>query len=87
MEVALRAINILAAFENIRQSPEIDPDSLHFFLRLLQQHGTYIQNNLEFSHIATSNHYLSDVAGLLWLGVLLPELARVWPDRTAPRDG
>ena len=74
MEVALRAINILAAFENIRHSPDLDPDSLHFILKLLQQHGTYIQNNLEFSHIATSNHYLSDVAGLLWLGVMLPEL-------------
>ena len=80
MEVALRAINILAAFENIRQSSELDPDSLHFILRLLQQHGAYIQTNLEFSHIATSNHYLSDVAGLLWLGVMLPELrdARQW---------
>jgi hypothetical protein len=80
MEVALRAINILAAFENIRQSPELEPDSLHFILRLLQQHGNYIDNNLEFSHIATSNHYLSDVAGLLWLGVMLPELrdARQW---------
>ena len=80
MEVALRAINILAAFENIRQSPDLDPDSLHFILQLLQQHGTYIQNNLEFSYVATSNHYLSDVAGLLWLGVMLPELrdARQW---------
>ncbi|HVF22749.1 MAG TPA: alginate lyase family protein [Pyrinomonadaceae bacterium] len=74
MEVALRAINILVAFENFRHSPDLDSDSLHFILRLVQQHGTYIQSNLEFSHIATSNHYLSDVAGLLWLGVMLPEL-------------
>jgi hypothetical protein len=82
MEVALRAINILAAFENIRQSPDLDAGALHFILQLLQQHGTYIQNNLEFSHIATSNHYLSDVAGLLWLGVMLPELrdAKSWRD-------
>lgn len=74
MEVALRAINIALAFEGFRTSPHIDSEALHFVLRLLQQHGTYIQNNLEFSHIATSNHYLSDVAGLLWLGVMLPEL-------------
>jgi len=82
MEVALRAINILAAFENVRQSPELDADALQFILQLLQQHGTYIENNLEFSHIATSNHYLSDVTGLLWLGVLLPELhdAQRWRD-------
>ena len=74
MEVALRAINILVAFENIRTSPQLDAESLLFALKLLQQHGQYIRNNLEFSYIATSNHYLSDVTGLLWLGVLLPEL-------------
>ena len=74
MEVALRAINVLAAFESNRQSPQLDAESLRFVLHLLQQHGRYIENNLEFSYIATSNHYLSDVAGLLWLGVMLPEL-------------
>jgi hypothetical protein len=77
MEVALRAINLLAAFEVFRHSPQLNA---HFFLLLLQQHGNYIRRNLEFSYIATSNHYLSDVVGLLWLGLLLPELrdARQW---------
>jgi len=74
MEVALRAMNVLVAFEKFRTSPKLDADALQFVLQLLQQHGRYIRNNLEFSYIATSNHYLSDVTGLLWLGVLLPEL-------------
>jgi heparinase II/III-like protein len=74
MEVALRAMNILVAFERLRTSTQLDAENLNFILRLLQQHGRYIQNNLEFSYIATSNHYLSDVTGLLWLGVMLPEL-------------
>ena len=74
MEVALRAMNLLAAFETFRHSPQLDSDYLSFFLQLLQQHGNYIWRNLEFSYIATSNHYLSDVGGLLWLGLLLPEL-------------
>ena len=80
MEVAVRAMNILAAFDEHRTSPQLDPDALTFILRLLQQHGRYIRDNLEFSYIATSNHYLSDVTGLLWLGVLLPELrdAAAW---------
>jgi len=80
MEVALRAINLLAAFETFRHSPQLNTDFLTFFLQLLQQHGNYIRRNLEFSYIATSNHYLSDVVGLLWLGLLLPELrsAREW---------
>ena len=74
MEVALRAINIVTAFENVRTSSDLDADALIFVLTLLQQHGRYIRDHLEFSYIATSNHYLSDVAGLLRLGVMLPEL-------------
>ncbi len=82
MEVALRAMNLLAAFEIFRHSLQFDSESLQFLLRLLQQHGNYIRRNLEFSYIATSNHYLSDVVGLLWLGLLLPELrdAEEWRD-------
>lgn len=82
MEVALRAMNLLAAFEIFRHAPQLDSEFLQFFLRLLQEHGNYIRRNLEFSYIATSNHYLSDVVGLLWLGLLLPELrdAESWRD-------
>jgi hypothetical protein len=82
MEVALRAINLLAVFETFRISPELNADFLSFFLRLLQRHGSYIRRHLEFSYLATSNHYLSDVVGLLWLGLMLPELrdAREWRD-------
>jgi hypothetical protein len=86
MEVALRAINILAAFERLRKSPEFDEEVLIFVLRLLREHGLFIAYNLEFSYIATSNHYLSDVAGLLWLAVMLPELedAEWWNDLALP---
>ncbi len=74
MEVALRAMNLLAAFEIFRHSAHLDAAMLQSFLLLLQQHGRHIQRNLEFSYIATSNHYLSDVVGMLWLGIMLPEL-------------
>ena len=74
MEVALRAMNLLGSFEIFCGSPYLDAASLQSFLQLLQQHGHYIERNLEFSHIASSNHYLSDVVGLVWLGLMLPEL-------------
>jgi hypothetical protein len=79
MEVALRAMNLLAAFDVFRHSSHFDGP---FLLQLFQQHGRYIERNLEFSYLATSNHYLSDVAGLLWLGLMLPELsdAKRWRD-------
>ena len=73
MEVALRAMNLLAAFHVFRHSPQFDDASLQLLLRLFQEHGNYICDHLEFSHLATSNHYLSDVVGLAWLGNFLPE--------------
>ena len=74
MEVALRAMNLMAAFELFLRAPELDEAALAELLKMFDQHGAHITRNLEFSHIATSNHYLADVTGLLWLGVMLPEL-------------
>jgi len=80
MEVALRAINLLAAFSLFRGSRDLSEERLLMLLTMFDQHGAHIRRNLEFSHVVTSNHYLSDVAGLLWLGIMLPELsvAREW---------
>jgi Heparinase II/III-like protein/Heparinase II/III N-terminus len=75
MEVALRAMNLLGAFALFLRAPQMDEIGLKRFLQTLDQHGAHIRRNLEFSHIATSNHYLADVVGLLWIGLLLPELA------------
>ncbi|HYE14182.1 MAG TPA: alginate lyase family protein [Pyrinomonadaceae bacterium] len=80
MEVALRAMNLLAALKLVRRSPSLDEGHFSELLAMFDEHGEHIRRNLEFSHIATSNHYLSDVAGLFWLGTALPELeaARGW---------
>jgi hypothetical protein len=75
MEVALRAMNLLTVFELSRRSPQLNEETLPQFLQMLDQHGAHIRRNLEFSYISTSNHYLSDVVGLLCLGITLPELA------------
>jgi hypothetical protein len=75
MEVALRAMNLLGAFSVFRHTAGMDSEKLELLLRLFEQHGSFIRDHLEFSHLATSNHYLTNVAGLLWLGVMLPELS------------
>ncbi len=82
MEVALRAVNLLAVFELLRRSPSMTVERLKMMLALFDEHGAHIRRNLEFSYLATSNHYLADLVGLLWLGLLLPELsaARDWRD-------
>ncbi|HEV3471307.1 MAG TPA: alginate lyase family protein, partial [Pyrinomonadaceae bacterium] len=89
MEVALRAVNLLAAFRLL--APHLKADALRFLLDLLAEHGAHVRRNLEFSHVRTSNHYLTDVAGLFWLGVCLPELEeaggwREWAARELPRE-
>jgi len=80
MEVALRAMNLLAGFTLFLHAPQMNEEALTGLLMMFEQHGAHIQRNLEFSHLANSNHYLSDVTGLLWLGIMLPELeaAREW---------
>lgn len=74
MEVALRAMNLLGAFSLFLRAPQMDELALREMLQMFDQHGAHIKRNLEFSNIATSNHYLADITGLLWIGVMLPEL-------------
>jgi hypothetical protein len=74
METALRAINLLAAFEIFRGSRACSEQRLAMMLQLFNQHGRFTLDNNEFSYLATSNHYLSDVVGLFWIGTFLPEL-------------
>ena len=74
MEVAVRAINLLAAFDIFRRSNACTENRLAGILKLFDQHGRFIHDNNEFSYITTSNHYLSDMAGLFWIGTLVPEL-------------
>jgi hypothetical protein len=73
MEVSLRAMNLLAAFALFRHAPQMSKEALDL-LTMLDQHGAHIERNLEFSYLGNSNHYLSDLVGLLWLGLMLPEL-------------
>jgi hypothetical protein len=75
MEVSLRAMNLLAALSMCRHSSNFTPERLSVWLHSLAQHGAHIKRNLEFSHLGTTNHYLTNVVGILWLGLALPELA------------
>src|SRR5229473_7421136 len=71
MEAALRGmsicflLNLLSPFR-----PEEQP-WLATVTRSLVEHLLYIEANIEFSHLLTSNHYLSDVVGLYCLSMFL----------------
>ncbi|XZJ82696.1 alginate lyase family protein [Clostridium perfringens] len=66
MEVAIRAVNIIVAKEFFEEI--IDNDLESKINILLYKHGKFIYNNLE-NYEPKSNHYISDLIGLFWLGV------------------
>lgn len=75
MDVALRAINWLAALALLRPARELDATLRARLLRSLWSHGRHIRRHLEIGADGlTTNHYLSDVSGLHFLGCALPEL-------------
>ncbi len=80
MDVAIRAVNWLWAYHFFKDAPALTDEFLLTFFKSLLAHGRYIIDNLEWSETLTSNHYLSNVAGLVYLGILLPGFkeARYW---------
>jgi len=87
MEVAIRAVNLIAALEMFRASPNISDEAIELILKLLISHGRFIRENLEFSYRGASNHYLADLIGLFVIGMMMPELreARGWVSYSAGR--
>ncbi|MCK5578300.1 MAG: alginate lyase family protein, partial [Planctomycetes bacterium] len=62
-----------------KNSPVLTNDFLIKFYKSLLSHGRHIMNNLEYGPL-NSNHYLSDLVGLVYLGILFPEFkeAKKW---------
>jgi len=74
MEVAVRAVNWLWAAALFAEAPEFSAPLRLRFLKAMLQHGNHILDNLEYAD-PNGNHYLSNGVGLLFLGVLLPDLS------------
>jgi hypothetical protein len=75
MEAAIRIVNWLWAVALIRDAPALRADARRLVRRMALAHGRFILDHLEIIvGRPASNHYLSDLVGLVYLGVLLPEL-------------
>jgi hypothetical protein len=75
MEVAIRASNWILSFEIIKKKLQdtkfkIQNTFLEKFLGSLFEHGRFIFNNLEYAP-TRSNHYLSDIVGLIHISFFL----------------
>jgi len=73
MDVAIRVVNWLVAHDLFRaRNAEFDPDFERVFLSSVYEHAVHIVNHLEWSLAFRGNHYLSNVAGLLFAAAYLP---------------
>jgi hypothetical protein len=71
MEVALRAVNWIWAVRTLEASRPLAPDLRSRLAGALHVHARHIAANLEGTPYLRSNHYLSDILGLLALGATL----------------
>lgn len=69
MDVAIRACNWITGYYFFKNCPKIDKEFWIKYNKALYLHGKYIFNNLEKAVQYNGNHYLSDLAGLIWLGL------------------
>jgi hypothetical protein len=80
MEVALRAMNCIAAASISAAAGRLDASFARELSRSLFLHGRHLWAYREWNPVARANHYLACVAGLVWLGALFeatPE-GRLW---------
>lgn len=74
MDVAIRAVNWLwGCHFFLQRSPAMTDEFLLTFNKSLLAHGRHVIRNLERSGETTSNHYLSDLVGLVYLGLMCPQ--------------
>lgn len=75
MDVGLRAVSWTIGLELVRASTALDEAFWARAFSALYDHGVFIRNNLENTFEVTSNHFLSNLTGLLWLGAVFADLA------------
>lgn len=78
MDVSIRAVNWLAAYDMLRAAGISFDEAFEIeFKRSLYSHGRHIVTHLEWGPDLRSNHYLSNVAGLLFVAAYLPPSAEI----------
>lgn len=76
MDVAIRAANWLVAYDLFRTAgAEFDREFEEVFICSIYEHGAHVRRHLEWSEHFRGNHYLADVAGLLFIAAFLPRNA------------
>jgi Heparinase II/III-like protein/Heparinase II/III N-terminus len=74
MDVALRAVSWAIGLELVHGSRELDVAFWTRAYSALFDHGVFIRGNLENTYEVTSNHFLSNVVGLWFLGAVFADV-------------
>jgi hypothetical protein len=78
MEVGIRVSNWLTAYDLLRAfGAKFDSEFEKIFRRSVYEHGLHIINNLEWNEELTSNHYLSNIVGLLFSAAFLAPTSEI----------
>lgn len=75
MDVSIRIVNILIAFDILKQIDRqsvLDDRFEQCLMKHIEKSGKYVIHNLEYSGAVGSNHYLSNIVGLLFAAAYLP---------------
>ncbi|MBS1987149.1 heparinase II/III family protein [Candidatus Dependentiae bacterium] len=67
MEVGLRAISMVITFTSCARSSAADDQFWLTYVTSLYDHMIYLENNWELYDLRTSNHYIADLVGYLYL--------------------
>ncbi len=72
MDVAIRAINLIYSYNYFKDSKSLNSNFWDNYFNELYKTGQFIFNNLEWAP-ERGNHYLSDISGLFYLGIVFKE--------------
>lgn len=74
MDVGIRVANWLMAYDLFHAyGASLDEEFKSIFIRSIYEHGKHIFSHLEWDPYLRSNHYLANLAGLLFVAAYLPK--------------
>jgi len=76
MDVGIRITNMILAYDILKQLDTdniLNDDFQTYFSRSIYDHGRHIIENLEYSEELSSNHYLANIVGILFISVYLKD--------------
>lgn len=82
LEIAVRSINWIFSYYYTLNSDSISPKRNLLFLKSINEHGHFLNTNLEL-YESPYNHLIGEAVGLSYIGILFPELgeAKKWKNR------